>query len=385
MPMQPLVDDPRSALTADQVVYLIQDAPSIQLSAGLELVDLGLNVIEDVSDDLAGGKVERSSYATMHGTAQFAITRTLDWGAALVRPYLVITDRSATVPAARFNLGVYHTSTPAHSLEESPPTYQVEGYDILLRLNQPVGDAYSINTGDAYLDRVEEILISRGYLRYLIDPQAAATVAPTSRVWAFDPQITWLTVVNDLLASIGYAGIWSDWNGCLRAEPYQLPLDRSIEWIYTDDQASTMLSTKRSIERDFTFAPNRWVVYRSNNIDGATPVEGDGIYTWTNENVGDTSVQARGGLTITRPPEGVDVADQGALIARALQIINADMEVPTVIPVETSPNPLHWHFDRLYLQDAAAAVVADVMCTQWSVPLPPTQGDMVMQWRVLAQ
>jgi hypothetical protein len=382
--MQPRVEDVRSSFTAAQIEYLIQDAPAVDLAAGLELVDLGLNVIADISDDLAGGKVERSSYATMHGTATFAITRTLDWGSALVRPYLTINDGSFITPA-RFNLGVYHTSTPAHALDESPPTYQVEGYDLLLRLNQPVGDAYSIAAGDAYLDRVEEIFLSRGYLRYLIDPEKAATVAPTSRVWAFDPQTTWLSIVNDLLASIGYAGVWSDWNGYLRAEAYQLPLNRSIEWIHSDDQASTMLSTKRSIERDFTFAPNRWVVYRSNNIDGATPVEGDGIYTWTNENVGDTSVTARGGLTITRPPEGVDVADQASLELRAQQIIAADMEIPVTIPVETSPNPLHWHFDRLYLADSSAGLLADVLCTQWSLPLPPTTGDMVVQLKVLSQ
>lgn len=384
MPMQPRVEDCRSTFTAEQVEYLIQDAPSITLAAGLEIVDLNLDVIVDISDDLAGGKVERSSYATMHGSATFAITRDLDWGAGLVRPYLTINDGSFAVPA-RFNLGVYHTSTPASSLEESPPTFAVEGYDILLRLNQPVGDAYSINTGDLYLERVEDIFLSRGYLRYMIDQEKALTAAPTSRVWAFDPQTTWLTVVNDLLGSIGYQGVWSDWNGYLRCEPYQLPLFRSIEWIYTDDQATTMLGTKRAVERDYTFAPNRWVAYRSNNIDGATPIEGDGIYIWTNENVGDTSVQARGGLVITRPPEGIDVADQASLIVRAQQMISADMDVPTTIPVETSPNPLHWHFDRLYLMDSAASIMADIMCTQWMLPLSPSTANMTQQWKVLAQ
>lgn len=219
----------------------------------------------------------------------------------------------------------------------------------------------------------------------MIDPAKAATAAPTSRVWVFDPQTTWLSIVNDLLASIGYAGIWSDWNGYLRCAPYQLPLDRSIEWVYTDDAATTMLGTKRAIERDFAFAPNRWVVYRSNNIDGATAVEGDGIYTYVNNSVGDTSVLARGGLVITRPPEGVDVADQSSLIIRAQQIISADMEIPTTIPVEIAPNPLHWHFDRLYLMDSAANLLADVMCTRWSLPLPPTTAPMTLELKVLAR
>jgi hypothetical protein len=375
------VDWPRAHLTEAQVEYIVRDAPSIVLSGGLEIVDIDLNVIEDISDDLAGGNVERQSYAAMHGSARFRITRTLDWGGDLLRPYITISDRVLT---GRWNLGVYHPSTAAHSLEESPPTFDVEGYDILLRLNQSVGDAFSLAKGELYLEKVESILTGRGYTRYLIDPSRATTVAPAARVWAFDDNITWLTVVNDLLASVGYAGIWSDWDGRLRCEPYEIPLDRAPEWYYSDDQATTMLSAKRSVERDFTFAPNRWVIYRSNLAEGATPVEGNGIYTWVNQSTGDTSVDARRGLVITRP-EAVDVADQAALIVRARAIIDADMNVPTTINVETSPNPHHWHFDRLFLRDSASIPAADILCTQWSLPLPPDAGDMAQSWKVLAQ
>jgi hypothetical protein len=379
--MQPYADPPREGLTAAQIRALLQDSPSIILSAGLEIVGIDLNVIEDISDDLAGGSVERQSYAVMHGSARLKVTRMMDWGAGLVRPYITVTDRVTT---ARWNLGVYHTSTPAYSLEQSPPTFEVEGYDILLRLNQPVGDAYAIAAGDNYLEQVEEILTGRGYVAYLIDQAASDKAAPTSRVWAFDDSITWLTIVNDLLGSIGYAGVWSDWDGRLRCEPYQNPVGRSPEWTYTDDQATTMMSTRRSIEHDYFAAPNRWVIYRSNMIEGATPVEGNGIYTWTNDSQGDTSVEARGGLVVTRS-EGVDVADQASLIVRAYQIIQADMDIPTVINVETSPNPMHWHFDRLLVQDSGSIPIADVMCTHWSLPLPPDTGDMAQSWRVIIQ
>jgi hypothetical protein len=379
--MQPYVDTPRATLTSAQVVQLIQNEESITLTGGLEIVDIDLNVIEDISGDLAGGNVERQSYADLHGSARFNISRTIDWGGDLLRPYIVISGGGIT---ARFNLGVYHPTTPARPVNESPPTYQAEGYDILLRLAQPVGDAYSIDVGQPYLAKVEEILLARGYSQYVIDQDKAAVVTPSARVWAFDDSITWLTIVNDLLASIGYAGIWSDWDGRLRVESYSNPIERGIEWYYSDDMATTMLSTERSVERDYFSTPNRWVIYRSNMTDDVTPVEGAGIYTYVNDAVGDTSVQARRGLVITRP-EGVDVADQASLIDRANQIINADMQVPTLINVAVSPNPLHWHFDRLLLQDAATVAIADVMCTQWSLPLPPDSGDMTQQWRVLSQ
>jgi hypothetical protein len=381
MPMQPLTDPPREAYTAPQIRALLQDAPALTLSGGLEIVDINLDVVQDISGSLAGGQVERSSYAVMHGTARFQITQDIDWGGDLLRPYIVVSDG---VISPRWNLGVYHPTTPDYSLEETPPTFDAEGYDILLRLNQPVGDAYSLAAGTSYLTRVEEILLARGYTQYVIDQSAVGTVAPTARVWAFDDNITWLSIINDLLASIGYAGVWSDWNGRLRCSPYLLPLDRSPEWYYSDDALTTMLSTKRSVSRDYFSTPNRWVFYRSNMVEGATPVEGNGIYTFVNDSVGDTSVDARRGLVITRT-ESVDVADQGSLVVRAMQTIQADMDVPTQVNVQTSPNPQHWHFDRLFLQDSASLPVADVMCTQWTLPLPPSTGDMAQVWRVISQ
>lgn len=380
--MQPLVAPGRDHLTSEDVVQLLRDEESIVISGGMEIVDLDLNVVEDIGDDLAGGSVERNSYATMHGTGRFRLTRAIDWGGDLLRPYIVISNRGDLT--ARFNLGVYHPTTPDWPLEESPPTFEVEGYDILLRLNQPVGDAFSIAAGQSYLTTVEAILVQLGYTKYLIDWDRVATVSPSTRVWAFDSSITWLTIVNDLLGAVGYQGIWSDWDGRLRVQPYLNPVDRAHEWVYTDDQATTMLSTRRSVTYDFFSSPNRWVIYRSNLIEGETPVEGNGVFTYVNQSVGDTSVDARRGLVITRT-EGVDVADQASLEVRAMQMINADIEVPVLYNVEVSPNPLHWHFDRMLLSDSASLPVADVMCTQWSLPLPPDKGDMTQQWRVLVR
>ena len=379
MPMQPYVEPPRDDLTAAQVVQLLQDEESIKLTGGLEIIDINLTVIEDISDDLAGGNVERQSYADMHGTARLRISREIDWGGDLLRPYIIVSGGGIE---ARFNLGAYHPTTPDHPLEASPPTFDVEGYDILLRLNQPVGDAFSMAAGEDYLVKAEEILISLGYTQYIIDQSRAGTLAPGNRVWAFDDQITWLTIVNDLLGSIGYSGVWSDWNGRLRLESYINPIERSAEWYYSDDPLSTMLSTKRSVSRDYFAAPNRWVIYRSNLVEEETPTEGNGIYTYVNQSVGDTSVDARRGLVITRTL-GIDVADQAALIDRANQTINADMQIPSLYNVEVSPNPLHWHFDRILVQDSASFPIADALVTQWSLPLPPDQGDMTQSWRIL--
>jgi hypothetical protein len=377
--VQPLVTPIRAHLTEAQVVSLIQDTPAITLGAGMELVTLDLAVIEDISADLAGGTVRRNSYADLHASGTFRITRDLDWGAALIRPYVTVSDGSIT---ARFNLGVYHTNTPKNDASESPPTFDVEGYDLLLRLSKAAGEAYAINAGDVYLDRILEILADLGYTRILVDQSAAATVAPTSRVWAFADNYTWLTIVNDMLASIGYAGIWSDWDGYLRLDASVLPQHRSIEWTYTDDPDTTMLAPRRDVEFDFFDAPNKWVFFRSNDVESSAPVEGNGIYTYLNQSVGPTSVDARGGLVVPRV-EGVDAADHAALVVQAQAAIQADMDVPTLVNVDVAPNPLHWHFDRLYVQDAGGLPGAHVQCTEWSFTLLEA-ADMPQSWRVIS-
>jgi hypothetical protein len=66
-------------------------------------------------------------------------------------------------------------------------------------------------------------------------------------------------------------------------------------------------------------------------------------------------------------------------------MIAADQDIPTVITVPTSPNPLHWHFDRLYVSSSGAAGVADVQCTEWTLTLPPDNSDMQQTWRTVSQ
>ena len=382
MPMQPITDDPRSAYTAAQITNLLQGTTDVFLSAGLELVYLDLTVFDDISDDLLGGSVTRNSYADLHAGGNLQLARPLEWGSALVRPYLVIANGSGSV-TARFNMGVYHTSTPTLSTAQSPPVFDVEIYDILLRLNQPVGDAFAIAAGESILGKVEQILVARGYVSYIIDPVSYGILAPTSRTWAFDDSITWMSIVNDLLSSVGYAGIWSDWNGRLRCEPYILPADRSVEWTYTDDVATTMLGPERVVERDYFNAPNRWVFYLTNVADGVAPVEGNGIYTVENQSRGETSIDQRGGLVITKPL-GIDAADQASLIVQGNAVVQSDMSIPTVITTSTFVNPLHWHFDRLYIKDSGSIGYADVQCTEWTINLPPANDLMEQTWRAVS-
>jgi len=362
--MQATTAPPRQLLTDADVRRIIRDEPAVEFSAGLELLDMGLQVLDDVTDDFTGGSVARNAYATLHGTATLGLTRVVDWGRAIVRPYIKMSDGTTT---PRFNLGAYFTSTPERVIGESPETYAVAGYDILHGLATTVGEAYAVDAGVGYLQAVATILATQGYSRVVMDQDAAGVVLPSARVWPIDEQTKWLTIVNDLLGAVGYQGIWSDWDGWLRVHRYQSPSARASEWTYDVDPVTSMLDTLRRLRRDYFDAPNRWVAMRTNHIDGPAPVEGNGIFTYVNQFAGDTSVEARGRIISKVVP--VEAADQASLIAAAQRTIDADTRTSATMSLASFSNPLHWHFDRLTLNDPSVGPVADVLSTTWTLPL----------------
>jgi len=373
--VQPPYDPPRDTLAAGLVEGLIRDAAAVEVGFGCELTDLTFAVTEDISADVLGGSVAHNSYDTLHGSAQLSVTRDLPFGYAVLCPYLTLYDGTTR---ARFNLGAYFTDTPSRPLAEVPVTYNVTCYDLLTALDNNIGDAFSLPAGTNYLSAVEDILIGNGYHQYLID-RASTAVLPVARAWPFDDSSTWLLVVNDLLASIGYQGIWTDWAGRLRVQPYSSPRVRSAEWTYDVEPATSLLSTERDEWHDYFKAPNSWVFVRSNQIDGAQPVDGNGIYRYDNTRTGVTSQEARH-RTIVRKVM-VDAADQPSLEAAAQITIDADTAVPVKITMKTAPNPLHWHFDILHLQDAARGPETNVLGTAWTLPLDGS--DMSHEWTVL--
>lgn len=383
--MQPLRDGPRSHLTRAQVISLIENSDSMEIDRGLELIDQNLAVLEDISDTFLGGTVERYSYAILHGRASLVLSRPLDWGTAIVRPYLTISDGVTT---ARFNLGAYYTDVPEHTFGKP---YEVNAVDILDRLYDPVGTSFSIPKNAGYLDAAEDVILSRGYPpgTFLIDPRDRFKTLPGPKTWALSEGLTWLRVVNEIANTMGYRGVWSDWNGRLRLGPYVQPSKRSVEWQYTTaDLRRNIVQPERSITTDLYRVPNRWLVHRTNMGTGAetpnpveaTPVLGAGIAEYINHSLGPTSVEARGGRVITRVV-GVESADQKALVRRARSIAEGDIDTTTKVAVTTGLNPLQWHFDRIDFEDPEGQMGGPMMVTAWTLPLSP--GVMEQAWSLV--
>lgn len=374
--MQPKLAVPRDTFTEAQITGLIRDDTSITIGNGMELIKRDLTVLDDVSEWLRGGSVSRDSLATLHGSMTFDISRQLSWGSAIVRPYMTISNGSIK---ARFNLGAYFTSTPATKMDANISTFDVTGYDILNGLNSLVGDSFAIQAGESYLAKVEDILLSQGYTKYTIEPTRYGTTAPSPKAWPMDTQTSWLIIVNELLKAVGYAPIYSDWDGRLVCQQHVEPRDRIAEWTYDRGQYTGQLVPGGTITHDYFNTPNRWVGIQGNVTDATTVItEGSGKFTYINQSDGETSVQQRG-QTITKVLS-FTAADQSALVAAVMAQVAIDRVVGSTIDIDTSANPLHWHNDIVKVETREFGIV-NTQVTRWSMDI--VTGKMQHSWAVL--
>lgn len=363
--MQPLVVPP---LTAIQVEAILRSR-SLQVRGGCDRLDSSLQWVEDVSDHLIGGSVTRQMYATVHGTCNLLMDTDYSWGLALFRPYQILSDRNDPNKSVRFDLGVFSLTTP--TVEANDLSRSLTGYDRLYFLDRPVGDSYQVAAGVEYLAAMRQVITDAGLVGVSLDGSATGKVLPKAMVWPLIPpeagsaqDTTWLNVFNDLAAAIGYRGCWADSQGQFRSEPYVTPASRGIEFTMWANVDKTVVGKKRQMAQDVWAAPNRWVFIQQNGATIPTVANG-GVYIRTNNNVGPSSIAARG-LTWTKTVR-LNAADAAALIVQGDKIADADMASNTSYTVETGPFPAAGHFDILEFYDPALGMTQPqkVMATRW--------------------
>lgn len=374
--MQSLMASPRDALTDAQVSALLQ-ADAISIAAGLELLDANDAVVSDISDDLVDGEVEHHNVADVHGTCRVSISRALTWATDRVRPYLTLTDEVSGV-SARFNLGVYLLTTPERAVGEDPATFDVQGFDKLTLLQPIIGDTYVVAAGTSYLTAVAAAISAAGAgSRVTLDGTASAKTLPDAMVWALadSDQATWLTVVNDLLAAIGYGKLWVDQDGYFRAEPYISPVTRAVEWAFSADDERTSIVGEDRVQKVDTFQTvNSWRFVRKGLT--SAPSEGAGFYTVTDA----TAIAANGGRAVWRV-EFLDAADQTSLKAQGDALVQQDRQSVTSLEISTGPLPIAGHLDVVTYTDSALNGLVKAQAASWSLPL--NGDDMTWTLEVL--
>lgn len=375
-------------LTTDDLIVLT--SPALEVSAGLELLAPDLTLVEDISDDLVGGRVSRNCNATIHGTCDLSVSRELRWGVDLVRPYMTLTDTVSGL-VSRWNVGVFCLTTPERRIGEVPETFEAQGYDRLLLLDRQVGADYSVAAGVTYRQALLDTFTAAGLTGVRIDGAAADDTLPKLRSWplvpdrAADPDqtdtpATWLRVINDLLRAINFRAVWADQDGVFRCSAYQDPAVRAVEYVFDADSNLTILGENRTVTADVWATPNRWVFRQSNRPDSApAATEGDGIYT---VNQSDTvNGDWLGRTLVWTSVIDYEAASQAKLVSLGDRRVAGDKRVTTRFDVTTGPLPAVGHFDIYSYADLAAGGTRKVQGLSWDLPLDGS--DVSMKWEAV--
>lgn len=375
--MQPLA---RDGYTEAQVLALLQSS-QVETTFGVDLLTPSLAFIESITDDVdaEGARVGRNMFANAHGSCDLTISRELAWGRDRVRPWMTLSSSLLGISGVRFNQGVYVMSEPESSFGQTPRSWPVTGLDQLSLLGS-IGDSHSVLVGANVLAAVRTALTLGGWLApILLDSSGAAKTLTATMTWALtsSDSPTWLRVVNELLASIGYRGAWVDWDGALRSGPYILPADRPAEMrLDVGHLTKGIVNGDRKVAHPLWSAPNQWVFVAQNWP--TPPVNGNGRYETDNQSVGLSSKDSLE-RTAMAPPQFLDATTQADLVSQGNRIKAADMRSTEVISVTTGPLPCMWHSDRFEYADSALGQDRQTVARSWVLPLAGGDATQEME------
>lgn len=364
-------------LTPDQIHTLVTAArlSRVELTFGLELYDAAEQLLQDITGDLVedGSQIASASGDRIHRTCRLRLSRELQWAAQRVKPYVTVTDGETTWVQP---LGMYVLDTPDTATGETPTVWTVEGRDKLALLDVQHGTSVTLESGGAVLALAEQLIDEGAGGPVALDPIAAAAVAPEPRTWPLDPNTRTLDIVNDLLAMVGYEPLWCDRHGGFRSGPQPVVASQGAAWQWSADSDVATVGDQR-ISSDVDAIPNRWVFWRD---DGGVPTDGLSRYEVLNRFDGPTSLEARGGRTVSAVIE-IDAVDHPTLVAEGDRIVaEAKRGARRRITFPILPDPRVWHHDVVGFTSAHAGIVGRIRVVGWTLPFV---GDMTVDAEVI--
>jgi hypothetical protein len=248
----------------------------------------------------------------------------VDWTIARVRPWAHVDD-------IEWPLGVFLAAAPQDAWSGGRWGGSVELLGKLATLDTDyVPAAVAYPAGTVVTEAVREQIGLAGQTGYAVtaSPQTLAT----AMVW--DAGTSRLTIINELLAAIGYWSLTADGMGRFIAAPYTRPSDRPVRYPLLDSPSS-IYADEFGRDRDFYKVPNRYVVISQGSGDTEALV---GVAENTNPD-SPFSIPTRGYVK-AEVETGVDATDQAAIDAIAQQRLIDAMSVTTALTIQHAVIPL---------------------------------------------
>lgn len=276
---------------------------------------------------VTSGKLDWVANAMVKGGGELTVqnvNQDVNWLTAHLRPVMAIEG----LPEQP--LGVFLISEAPEAWGQSGMSWAIKLLEKTTILDQDILTAtYSVAAGTVVTTEIGNIITSAGITNYRI--QASSATTPQSLVWLAGTSK--LRVINDLLASIGYFSLYSDFQGQLVGEPYILPAFRPTVYEFFDGE-NAIYEGNFTRDIDIWKIPNRVVI--TGMGDGVTPAL---VSTIDNTDPDSPYSIANRGRVIGYTEEGVEAADQATLDAYARRRL-IELTTPTAsIEIRHAPLP----------------------------------------------
>lgn len=156
--------------------------------------------------------------------------------------------------------------------EENGTERSLTGFDLTYKAKlSAIENRIHFGAGTKYLDAVRRLLVESGISNIFAEPSDA--VFPTDREdWT--PGTSRLSICNDLLREINYAGVWMDLDGVVRLESVKQPAADTIRFSYRDGDGVILPEIQKSFD---TFGiPNVFIV-EVDNPDYTEPMRAESV------------------------------------------------------------------------------------------------------------
>lgn len=341
-----------------------------RISSELWLANTDGVLLQNITPMALEGKVSANANNTIKTALSLSV---LEPGfivpySSVVAPIITMTDVNDVT--TRYQLGLYITTPPSqsHRQTHSVGTLEGRGLEWILE-NDYFGTSYSLAAGANMIDSAIAIIAAKG-LRYSI-PASTLTLS-AAKTWP--PDVSKLTIVNDLLNGAGYYTLWADRFGVLKSVPYfELASAHPTLQLFSGE-GSTVID---AIEQEgiFETLANKIIVYKENTQGASIRV------TRTNNDPASPTSTVTLGRVKTRVIKDSNIADVATAQAIARRAIEEAATYTNKLKITTFPLPerdLHEVYDlAIYNGDGAPIGFGLWWCDSWELGFTLKSGKMV--------
>ena len=266
----------------------------------------------------------------------------LDWNRVMLRVWYILTARDGTEYG--WPIGTYIPASPVTRYVDGGTEISIELYDKLLILDDAkVTSTWTIDEGTPVLPQIETLIRDASDYDVAITGDDSDEVARSARVW--EPGTPRLTIINDLLDSIGFFALWCDGYGTYRLDRSTAASARPVVFEFRDDEHG-IYSADFTHDRDGFDVPNQVVA----TVQGDDETEGLRAVAEDTNPESEWSRQVRG-RWITRTLEDTDATSQQVLDERVERALRDGQQVGSKFEIEHDIIPLDLNNALIFRRD----------------------------------